>query len=141
APGGAGDDRLRDRRLADALVELASHALSGCGSGRKNSRRPVLQVTTSLDTLREIAGAPGGAMEWSLPLPARTVQRIACDSSVVRILLGPDSAVIDVGRARRAVPGATRRLLDARDRHCRWPGCKRPAAWSDAHHLVHWAHD
>ena len=24
-----------------------------------------------------------------------------------------------------------------RDRHCRFPGCDRPSAWSDAHHVVH----
>jgi len=37
------------------------------------------------------------------------------------------------------VSGPTRRALDARDRGCRWPGCERPASWSAAHHLVHWA--
>jgi hypothetical protein len=144
APSGAGDDRQRNRRLADALIELASHTLSGCDPGSRKQgrrRRPVLQVTTSLDTLCEVAGAPGAAMEWSLPLPTKTVQRLACDSSVVRILLGPDSAVIDVGRARRSVSAPARRALDARDEHCRWPQCERPPAWSDAHHFVHWAHD
>ena len=24
-------------------------------------------------------------------------------------------------------------------RHCTFPGCSKPAAWTDAHHLVHWA--
>jgi hypothetical protein len=31
-------------------------------------------------------------------VPAATVQRLACDASIRRVLLGPDSAVIDVGR-------------------------------------------
>ena len=27
----------------------------------------------------------------------------------------------------------------ARDHHCVFPGCDRPAPWCDGHHLVHWA--
>jgi hypothetical protein len=48
--------------------------------------------------------------------------------------------VIDVGRSKRVVSGPARRALNARDGHCRWPGCERPATWSAAHHVVHWIH-
>jgi hypothetical protein len=33
-----------------------------------------------------------------------------------------------------------RKALKARDGHCRWPGCERPASWCDGHHLLHWIH-
>jgi len=66
------------------------------------------------------------------------VQRIACDSTVARVLLSPESVVMDVGRSRRVVDGALRKALAVRDKHCRWPGCERPASWCDGHHLVHW---
>jgi hypothetical protein len=32
-----------------------------------------------------------------------------------------------------------RKALHARDRGCRFPGCHTPAAWTDGHHLHHWA--
>ncbi|HEY3194619.1 MAG TPA: HNH endonuclease signature motif containing protein [Candidatus Dormibacteraeota bacterium] len=79
-------------------------------------------------------------MEFSLPISAKTVERLACDSSVMRILLGSESQVIDVGRSKRVVTGPGRKALEARDGHCRWPGCDRPAKWSAAHHVVHWIH-
>ena len=136
---GDDDGRCRERRQADAFVELATHAMDAGLLPQHASQRPHLQVTTTLETLQGLIGAPAGEMALSLPISAKTVQRIACDSSITRVLLGADSAVIDAGRAKRVVSGGTRRLLDARDRHCRWPGCERPASWSSAHHVVHWA--
>jgi len=136
---GDNDGRCRERRQADAMVELATHALDTGQVPQHASQRPHVQVTTTLETLQGLIGAPAGEMALSLPISAKTVQRIACDSSITRVLLGADSAVIDAGRAKRVVSGGTRRLLDARDRHCRWPGCERPASWSAAHHVVHWA--
>jgi hypothetical protein len=137
---GADDDRHRDRRLADALVELANVALDNGAVPQRASQRAHLQVTTSLETLMGMAGAPAAEMEFSLPISARMVERLACDCTITRILLGSDSAVIDVGRARRVVSGSTRRALDARDRTCQWPGCERPPSSCDAHHLIYWTH-
>jgi len=38
-----------------------------------------------------------------------------------------------------SIPLSMRRALIARDRHCRHPGCDRPAQFCDAHHVKHWA--
>jgi hypothetical protein len=45
---------------------------------------------------------------------------------------------LDVGRATRVVQPAQRSALAVRDRGCVFPGCDRPLAWCDAHHLWHW---
>ena len=137
-PTGKSDDRRRHRRLADALVELAHHSLDNGLTPQRASQRAHLQVTTTLETLLQRAGAPAADLEFSLPISAAGVERLACDCNVTRILLGQDSAVIDVGRSSRRVKPATRRALNVRDRGCRWPGCDRPASWSSSHHLVHW---
>ncbi len=134
---GKGDDRLRDRRLADALVDLAMHALDN----GVPSRRTHMQVTTSLETLLGLTGAPAAELEFSLPISAKAVERLACDCSVTRILLDSDSMVIDVGRAKRVISGPQRKALAVRDRGCVWPGCDRPATWTSGHHLVHWIHN
>jgi hypothetical protein len=48
--------------------------------------------------------------------------------------------VIDVGRALRVPSPAARAALRARSSGCEWPGCDRPVAFTNAHHLVHWGH-
>jgi hypothetical protein len=74
------------------------------------------------------------------PVPAELLAKIACDAEVTRVVFGPDSQVLDVGRARRTVTGQLRRAVIARDRHCTWPGCQEPPARCEVHHAVtHWA--
>ena len=51
---------------------------------------------------------------------------------------GPAGEVLSVGRRTRTIPPALRRALAARDRHCRFPGCR--ATRCDGHHIRHWAH-
>jgi hypothetical protein len=135
---GAGDNRAYDRRMADALVDMAMHALDNGLVPQNASQRTHLQVTTSLETLLGLDGAPAAEMEFSLPISSKTVERLACDCSVTRILLGSDSMVIDVGRAKRVISGPQRKALNARDRGCVWPGCDRPASWTSGHHIFHW---
>jgi hypothetical protein len=137
-PMGQGDDRCLERRQGDAIVELSLHSLDAGLVPQHASQRPHLEVTTTLETLQGLAGSPAADLEFSLPISSKTVERLACDSSITRVLFGPGSVVVDVGRATRTVSAPTRRALNARDQHCRWPGCERTASWSAAHHLVHW---
>src|SRR5260221_4024940 len=127
---GAHDDRDLERRQADALVELAS------GGGAQAQ----IQVTSSLETLLALAGAPAAEMEHSLAVSSQNIERLACDSSIARVLLNSESQVIDVGRSKLLVSEPGRRALAARDGHCRGPECERPASRSAAHHVVHWIH-
>ena len=139
-PTGAGDHRPLPRRLADALVEVAAHALDFGAIPRTGGARPHLQLTASVETVMGLDGASGGELEFAGVVPAATVQRLACDARVRRILLGPSSAVLDVGRALRLPSPAARAALRARSGGCQWPGCDRPVAFTSAHHLVHWGH-
>ena len=137
---GAHDHRDQEQRNADALVEVCMHSLDSGLIPQRASQRTHLQVTTSLETLLALPGAPAAEMEHSLPISSRTVERLACDCSVTRILLDSESMVIDVGRAKRTISGPQRKALNVRDKHCVWPGCERPASWTEGHHLVHWLH-
>ena len=45
---------------------------------------------------------------------------------------------VNVGRTHRTLPAWLRSVLTMLHRHCRGPGCDRPMAWTDAHHLTAW---
>ncbi len=134
----ADDNRRVEQRCADALVELCTHALDTGTIPQRASQRSHLQVTATLETLRDLVGAPAGELEHAGVVAASTVQRMACDATITRLLLDVDSAIVDVGRSQRVVAGATRKALNVRDKGCRWPGCERTASWTAAHHVVHW---
>jgi hypothetical protein len=53
---------------------------------------------------------------------------------------GAPTQPLEVGRATRVVSAAQRTALAVRDGGCRYPGCDRPLAWCEAHHLRHWLH-
>jgi len=53
---------------------------------------------------------------------------------------GAPTQPLEVGRTTRVVTAAQRAALAVRDGGCAFPGCDRPLAWCDAHHLRHWLH-
>jgi len=136
-PRGPEDTRTRGQRTADALGEWLQHDMSSGRLPRKKGVRPHITLTTTLAALKSEVGTPAAELESGIPITNCTVERVACDSTVSRVLLA-DSVVIDVGRATRSVQPATRRALNKRDGGCRFPGCDRPVSWSSAHHIQFW---
>jgi hypothetical protein len=133
-PRGADDPRTAGQRRADALADLARSFLdSGQASG---SEKPHVLVLTDLAALQHRAG---GIHETSTGqvLSPETVRQVACDATVSRIVFGPESEPVDIGRTTRVIPASMRRAVVARDRHCQHPGCDRPQQWCDAHHIWH----
>src|SRR6266571_4520236 len=127
------DARSYGQRSADALVQLGRQ-----GRGSKHNgagARPQLIIRASLDTLAGTRGAPAGEFEGGGTVPAETVQRYACDSAISRIT-GQGELEHELNHASRTLPASTRRALEARDRHCVFPGCTRPTVWCDGHRLV-----
>jgi len=48
-------------------------------------------------------------------------------------------AKTQIGPTSRVISGPMRRSLKALDKGCQFPGCDYPPAWTDAHHIKHWA--
>ena len=160
-----GDERSASERRADALVDMAGTHLR-CGDHRDvHGQRPHLTLTVRADTLRAKARSTDAESEDTLrvvaiaqpaelggvgPIHPEIARRIACDAVRTEVtvaatpddsswILGPSAVPLSVGRATRTIPASIRTALVVRDQGCRFPGCDRPPAWTDGHHIVHWA--
>jgi hypothetical protein len=155
-----GETRSGSQRRADALVDMSAAQLR-CGDHRDvHGQRPHLTVTVSADTLRSDtrnaerlhpdSAAHPAALHGVGPIHPETARRIACDAvrTMVTVAAPADAAVwmpstsavpLSVGRATRTIPAHIRTALHLRDQGCRFPGCDRPPAWTDGHHIIHWA--
>lgn len=150
APGDVDDGRPADsvdtpprsasRRRADSLIDLCNAALQHGDVPAAGGVRPHLSVILDVETLEGRAGTPAAEYESGVPLSGQAARRLACDAGVTRIITDAASRPLDIGRTTPTVPAYMRRALVARDRGCAWPGCDRPPGWTDAHHIIHWAH-
>jgi hypothetical protein len=135
-----GDDRSPAQRRADALVTMAELALR-CGElPVTGGVKPHVSVHVTLPSITGQPGAPGADYGYGTTTSAEWARRYACDASIARIVFAPDGSILDAGRSTRTFTAAQTRAIVARDHGCIWPGCDAPAAWCDAHHIVHWAH-
>ena len=132
------DTRTPRQRRHDALEDLARDYLDHGRTPSVGGEKPHVNLICDIPALQGIAGGLHETETGHL-LTVSQIRTITCDCSLSRIVLGPDSEIIDVGRRTRIIPAALRRGLIARDRHCTWQGCDRSPRWCDAHHIRHWA--
>jgi hypothetical protein len=131
------DSRTPAQRRADALGEICRQWLDSSERPNVGGERPHLTVTVGADALCDDGSS--AELDHAGPVAPETARRIACDSSVMRVVLSSRSEPIDVGRRTPVIPPSMRRAVIVRDRSCRFPGCDRPHTWCDAHHVRHWA--
>jgi hypothetical protein len=132
------DVRTPAQRRADALAEICRQWLDMADRPTVAGERPHVTVTVGAEALQNTS-AGTSELDHVGPVDPRAARRLACDASVMRVVMAGRSEPLDVGRRTPVVPPAIRRAVILRDRTCRFPGCDRPHAWCDAHHVVHWA--
>ena len=135
-----GDERTRAQRLADALVQLADLHLATGQLPVLRTVKPHVGVLIGIEDLVDPAAGHGaGTTGLGSAISAARVRMLACDGNVTRIVIGPHSVPMDVGRTHRVVPPHLRRAVEVRDQTCVFTGCEAPAWWCDVHHVLHWA--
>ena len=132
------DERTPAQRRVDALGEICRRWLDRTERPAVGGERPHVAVVVDIESLDGHAGGRS-ELEHVGAVHPETARRLACDSSLSRVVTRGRSEPLDVGRRTPVVPPPMRRAVVVRDRHCRFPGCDRPPAWCDAHHVRHWA--
>lgn len=139
---GPEDERTLRQRHHDALDELLDLGLADSGEATPDaSPTALVTVTIDADALMQLVIMHDAVADLGTGarISAEHVRRIACDASILPVVLGGDRQILDVGRARRAFSRACRHAALIRDRrHCAFPRCRKPPR--RFHHIVHWAH-
>ena len=133
------DTRSADMKRADALTAIASAYLSSSADVVTPHRRPIsVNVTIDLPTLLGLAENPGQLAGYGA-IPASVARELAADGKWKRFITDPQTGnLLDYGRQSYEPPQALIDFLIARDRTCRFPGCRRSAALSDIDHAQSW---
>jgi len=133
------DTRSADMKRADALTAIASAYLASSSQIVTPHRRPIsVNVTIDLPTLLGLAENPGQLAGYGA-IPASVARELAADGKWKRFITDPQTGnLLDYGRESYEPPQALIDFLIARDRTCRFPGCRRSAALSDIDHAQSW---
>jgi hypothetical protein len=133
------DSRSADMKRADALTAIAGFALASKSEDVALHRRPItINVTIDLPTLLGLSENPGQLAGYGA-IPASVARALASDGKWRRFITDPQTGVLlDYGRQMYEPPQGLIDFLIARDRTCRFPGCRRSAALSDLDHAQSW---
>ncbi|QII07899.1 DUF222 domain-containing protein [Rhodococcoides fascians A25f] len=109
---------------------------SGSGSGRDGATGPTADRRAYRDLFGD--GTTVGWLPWMGPLSRETSRQLACDCLLTAIVMDENGSPINLARTARTVTAKQKRALTARDHGCAFPGCGKPAAWTEGHHIWHW---
>lgn len=133
------NNRTVDQKRADALSTICANFLSEISETVTPQRRPLtVNVTIDLPTLLGLAENPGQLAGYG-PIPASVARQLASDAQWKRFITDPQTGnLLDYGRESYEPPQHLKDFLIARDRTCRFPGCRRSALLSDLDHAESW---
>ena len=132
-----GDPPTMSQRQADALALMAEAALHHRLDPGAPGERYQVVVHVDAPVLADPDQPGQSVLEDGDHVSAETSRRLACDATRVVMRHDADGRVTEVGARTRTIPAALRRVLQHRDRGCRFPGCG--LRFTQGHHIQHWA--
>ncbi|MCC3765981.1 HNH endonuclease, partial [Glycomyces sp. TRM65418] len=107
---------------------------------KRHGHTATLDLTVDIETLQ---GKDTGRLPLleGKPISVAKARLLACEAGIIPSVFNYQSGeAIELGRALRLPNAALRRKLELEQpQGCAWHGCDRPVAWTEAHHLQHWA--
>lgn len=135
-PDAMPDDRILPQLRSDAAEQVFHHAAT-CDSPGGDLPAFTLVVRMSLDSLLTATGV--AELDGSgTSLSASAARRLAAEAEIIPLVLGRESEVLDLGRAKRLFTRAQKIALAERDGGCAVGGCPCPPSYAEAHHILWW---
>ena len=132
---GLGDDLTLPGSDLTVLVPNATVERILCDTDVTTIITRPLTSTDADQTDAATAHTPAAAMATAAAADAPACGPERCPRRLGDLLLEASREVHYVGRTQRVVPPRLRRALEARDRHCAFPGCRASVHRCHAHHV------
>ena len=128
-----------DAHRADAMTAIAALFLATNEDQVMNHGRPItVNLTIDLPTLLGLSENPGQLSGYGA-IPAAVARELAADGKWRKFITDPTTGnLLDYGRESYLPPQALRDFLLARDRTCRFPGCRRSGLKGEIDHAIPW---
>ncbi|WP_375489963.1 DUF222 domain-containing protein [uncultured Jatrophihabitans sp.] len=147
AADGGPDDRSPAQRRHDAMIDAGKRLLRSADLPTAGGAPVTVLLRMPAQDLTGTDEGDGGGAHARVGVaqsangdlwPTALVQANLTDAAIVPIVVDHHGAVLFCGRTKRLATPALRYALAARDGGCCFPGCERPAAWCEAHHIREW---
>ncbi|PQZ95133.1 HNH endonuclease [Arthrobacter sp. MYb227] len=132
------ESRTSPQLLLDGIIAAINAAMNGTGFVGAGGQRFKIGILIGYRSLLGLCDE-AGITSTGRPISAATVRRLACNGDLLPAVLGSEGEILDLGREVRSFTNAQRKALAIRDRGCVYPGCSRPAATTEAHHVNPWS--
>lgn len=131
------DTRTLAERRADALHDIVAHFNKTHQIPGTPRHHPHITLSLDAATLHQPTATHTHAGRL---VNTTCTDTHLCDCVLHTVLRDPHGTPVGFGRARYTVPRPLFRQIAARDGGCRFPGCNRPVAHCEAHHITYWRH-
>ena len=123
------------RRETDIEKGIANQSV---GAPLRANSAMTINVIVDLPTLLGLAENPAELSGYGA-IPAPLARELAQSHQWRRFITDPvTGGLLEVGRERYQPPAALADFINARDKTCRFPGCRRAAELSDIDHAIPW---
>ncbi|GAC1332817.1 MAG: HNH endonuclease signature motif containing protein [Candidatus Dormibacteria bacterium] len=138
---GTDDQRRLPRRMADALIDLATERMARGDLADHGGAPVAISIVCTDRHFQGEPGSPGASMEYCpVSISSVATQRYACNATITAMWL--DGRLVE-GEVDFTHPKPTkrqRRAIAARDGGCRYPGCHKSPSQCEVHHVVFRSH-
>ena len=127
-------------RDAEALHQLLAGYGTSPQAATRHGHTATLDLVVDIETLQ---GKDTGRLPRleGKPISVARARLLACEGVVIPSVFNyATGEAVELGRALRLPNTALRRKLELEQpQGCAWSGCSLPVAWTEAHHITHWA--
>jgi hypothetical protein len=136
ADTGMPDDRSPTQRRHDAMGEAAKRLLRSGELSPVGGAPVTILATTTIEDLQSGQGVARTGHGDQISISR--LLAMSGDAAILPIICDQAGGLVAFGRGRRLASPGQRLALAARDGGCSFPGCDRPAAWCEVHHVRAW---